>query len=202
MAQTTTTDKKQRILGATLELLSSSGFHGFSMKQLADQAGVATGTIYLHFKDRDALIADLYRMIVEDFAASVFVNLDDALPIKQQYLQLCRNIWDFCIEHRHATLSKGQFDHLPIDVLQSRHADAWSSSLSPLLTFYQKGREAKHLKPLPDEVIASLILEPIIHIATQQLLGLIDISEEELQQVIEATWDAIAIPDVGEGVSK
>lgn len=202
MTPSNSTDKKQRILIATLELLSGYGFHGFSMKQLARQADVATGTIYLYFKDRDTLISDLYRMIVEDFADSVFANLDDALPIKQQYLQLCRNIWDFCIKHRHATLSKGQFEHLPIDVLQSRHADAWSSSLSPLLTFYQKGRQAKQLKPLPDEVIASLILEPIIHIATQQLLGLIDISEDELHQVIEATWDAIAIPDAGEGVSK
>lgn len=200
MAQTASTDKKQRILGATLELLSSCGFHGFSMKQLANQAGVATGTIYLYFKDRDALISELHRMIVDDFAVSVFADLDDSLPIKEQYLQLCRNTWDFCMKHRHATLSKGQFDHLPKDVLQSRHADAWSSSLSPLITFYDKGRQAKQLKPLPDEVIASLIFEPVIHIATQQQLGLIDISENELNQIIEATWDAIAIPGAGQGV--
>lgn len=198
MAQAASTDKKQRILAATLELLASCGFHGFSMKQLAGQAGVATGTIYLYFKDRDALISELHRMIVDDFAVSVFADLDDALPIKQQYLQLCRNTWDFCMQHRNATLSKGQFDHLPKDVLQTRHADAWSSSLSPLITFYEKGRQAGQLKPLPDEVIASLIFEPVIHIATQQQLGLIDINDDQLNQIIAATWDAIALPGSAE----
>ncbi|MEX0614479.1 MAG: TetR/AcrR family transcriptional regulator, partial [Methylophaga sp.] len=36
--------KRDAILNATLELLASSGFHGFSIKQLAAKAGVATGT--------------------------------------------------------------------------------------------------------------------------------------------------------------
>lgn len=194
MAQAATKDKKQAILSASLKLLASCGFHGFSMKQLASEAGVAAGTIYLYFKDRDALIAELHRSIVDDFAISVFADLDDNLPIKQQYLTLCRNTWDFCIKNRNATLSKGQFDHLPLDVLKTRHSDAWTHSLHPLIQFYDKGRQANELKPLPDDVIASLIFEPVIHIATQKQLGLIDVNESELNQIIDATWDAIAIP--------
>lgn len=193
MAKAATKDKRQAILNAALKLLASCGFHGFSMKQLAAEAGVATGTIYLYFNDRDALIAELHRHIVDDFAISVFADLDDALPIKQQYLQLCLNTWSFCMENRNATLSKGQFDHLPLDVLKTRHSDAWTNSLNPLIQFYDKGRQANLLKPLPDDVLASLIFEPVIHIATQKQLGVIDINPTELNQIIDATWDAIAI---------
>ncbi|WP_438970766.1 TetR/AcrR family transcriptional regulator [Methylophaga sp.] len=193
MAKIAPKDKRQTILDATLTLLASSGFHGFSMKQLAAESGVAVGTIYLYFADRDALIADLHRLIVDDFAARVFKDLNDNLPIKQQFLTLSRNTWDFCMENRNATLSKGQFDHLPLDVLKTRHNDAWKNSLNPLITFYDKGRQANVLKPLPDDVLASLIFEPVIHIATQTQLGLLDINESELNQIIAATWDAVAV---------
>lgn len=61
-------DKQHLILQATLELLASNGFHGFSMKQLATHAGIATGTIYLYFKDRESLIAELHNQIIQAFA--------------------------------------------------------------------------------------------------------------------------------------
>ena len=98
MAQTAATDKKQRILEATLQLLARCGFHGFSMKQLATEAGVATGTIYLYFRDREALIAELHSIIISAFAEAAFADFNAQRPLKQQYQRICANIWQFCIE--------------------------------------------------------------------------------------------------------
>ena len=70
-----TSDKRILILRAALELLASCGFHGFSMKQLAERAGVAAGTLYLYFRDREELIRQLHLEIIQERLEREF-NLD------------------------------------------------------------------------------------------------------------------------------
>ncbi len=191
MTQANPKDKQEMILQATLDLLSSNGFHGFSMKQLASHAGVATGTIYLYFKDREALIAELHSRIIEAFAKAAFADHDRDLPLKQRYQRICANIWHFCINNRAITLSKAQFDHLPTDVLRSQRQDAWQQFL-PLRELFAEGRHQKRIKDLPDDVLGSLSFEPYMYMASQQLLGVIQVDEAQLNKIMDASWDAIA----------
>lgn len=185
-----TVDKRKMILDATLKLLASCGFHGFSMKQLAREAGVATGTIYLYFDDRSTLIAELQSSIIDAFSEAAFFDVDKNEPLKQQYQKVCNNVWHFCLNNREITLSKGQFDHLPVEVLKSQRHEIWNNR-RPLSRLYEQARKQGILKPLPDDVLASLSFEPIIQIAVQQLLGLLDINASQLEQIMDAAWDAI-----------
>lgn len=191
MTQANPKDKQEMILEATLELLSSSGFHGFSMKQLASHAGVATGTIYLYFKDRESLIAELHSRIIEAFAAAAFADHESGLPLKQRYQRICANIWHFCINNRAITLSKAQFDHLPTEVLRNQRQDAWQQ-FQPLRELFAEGRHQKRIKDLPDDVLGSLSFEPYMYMASQQLLGVIQVDEAQLNKIMDASWDAIA----------
>src|SRR5687768_3738132 len=90
LTQRDTSDKRFLILRATLHLLAHYGFHGFSMKHLADEAGVAAGTLYLYFKDRDDLIRQLHQEIIKSFAHHVLVGHDPDQPLQQQYFTICR----------------------------------------------------------------------------------------------------------------
>ena len=53
-------NKRQDIMDAALELIALRGFHEAPMALLAKMADVGTGTIYHHFKDKEALIHALY----------------------------------------------------------------------------------------------------------------------------------------------
>ncbi len=44
---------RQEILQAALDLFTSQGYHGTSMRQIAEQAGIALGGIYNHFKSKE-----------------------------------------------------------------------------------------------------------------------------------------------------
>ncbi|MCX4188001.1 TetR/AcrR family transcriptional regulator [Methylophaga sp. OBS4] len=184
-------DKKQAILSATLELLASCGFHGFSIKQLAARAGVATGTVYLYFKDREALISELHAAIILAFAEAAFEGHDLEQSLKQQYQRICSNIWHFCINHPDVTLSKAQFDHLPPEILRSQRSDAWSL-FQPLMDLFELGRSTQQIKNLPNDVLASLSFEPYMFLARQHLLGVIEVDTKELSNIMEASWDAIS----------
>lgn len=51
---------RQRLVRAAVHLFAERGLHGVTSHEIAREAGVASGTFYLHFRDK----TDLYRHIV------------------------------------------------------------------------------------------------------------------------------------------
>jgi len=50
------------ILDAAEEIIAERGVHQASMSEIAARAGVAVGTVYNHFADRDSLLRALFRV--------------------------------------------------------------------------------------------------------------------------------------------
>ena len=186
------TEKREAILDATLTLLSSKGFHGFSIRDVAREAGVATGTVYLYFADREDLIKQLHTKIIEKVAQYLAEGHNPDQPLFEQFHAMCLSFWKLFLEQPAMLLSKSQFDHLPSDELRTRHDDA-KAVLHVMFTFFENGRREKLLKDLPDEILFSLGFEPCFEIARKQLLGLIVLDDEMLNSIIFASWDAIQL---------
>lgn len=55
---------RQAILDAALAVFLDRGFAGTRMADVADRAGVAKGTLYLHFRDKAALFEGVLRAVV------------------------------------------------------------------------------------------------------------------------------------------
>jgi len=49
--------KQQQVLAASLELFAQQGFDSTTTKQIAEKAGVAEGTVYRRYKNKDELLA-------------------------------------------------------------------------------------------------------------------------------------------------
>ncbi|GAB6909175.1 fatty acid metabolism transcriptional regulator FadR [Desulfosarcina cetonica] len=64
-------DKYQRILEAAITVFAKQGFFQSTIAQIAKAAGVADGTIYLYFKNKDDILVQFYqyktRQIFERF---------------------------------------------------------------------------------------------------------------------------------------
>jgi AcrR family transcriptional regulator len=56
----TVIDKRDKILKAALSLIVERGFHNTPTSLIAKEAGVATGTLFHHFKSKEELINTLY----------------------------------------------------------------------------------------------------------------------------------------------
>lgn len=55
------TDKRERILEAALRVFAERGFYNAKVSQVARAAGVADGTIYLYFQNKDDLLIQLFE---------------------------------------------------------------------------------------------------------------------------------------------
>ena len=54
-------DKRERILKAATQIFAQHGFYKSTISQIARQANVADGTIYLYFKNKDDLLICLFE---------------------------------------------------------------------------------------------------------------------------------------------
>src|SRR5512145_3494808 len=53
--------KRERILRAAIKIFSHKGFFNAKVSEIARAAGVADGTIYLYFKNKDDLLISLFE---------------------------------------------------------------------------------------------------------------------------------------------
>lgn len=60
---------RQRLIEAGTVLFAEVGLHGVTSARIARAAGVATGTFYLHFKDKETLFSEIVRGALDDLFA-------------------------------------------------------------------------------------------------------------------------------------
>lgn len=54
-------DKRQRILQAAISVFATRGFYNAKMEEIAHEAGVAVGTTYLYFENKDDLMITIFE---------------------------------------------------------------------------------------------------------------------------------------------
>ena len=61
IAQKKDATKYQAILGAAVKVMAESGYHGAQVARIARVAGVADGTVYLYFKNKEDILISVLR---------------------------------------------------------------------------------------------------------------------------------------------
>lgn len=54
-------DKRERILKAATKVFADNGFYATRVSEIAKEAGVADGTIYLYFENKDAVLISIFE---------------------------------------------------------------------------------------------------------------------------------------------
>jgi AcrR family transcriptional regulator len=75
--------RREAILSAALDEFSAQGFAATRLDDVARRAGVAKGTIYLHFRDKEALFQELIRSVLGPFVGTLELALKADLPVRQ-----------------------------------------------------------------------------------------------------------------------
>jgi AcrR family transcriptional regulator len=71
---------REALIEAALDLIAKKGPAGFTFADAARSAGVSAAAPYRHFRDRDALLADVARRGFELFAARLDQTWNDGRP--------------------------------------------------------------------------------------------------------------------------
>jgi TetR/AcrR family fatty acid metabolism transcriptional regulator len=63
------TDKREAILRAATKVFARSGYFSSKVADIAGEAGIADGTVYLYFKSKDEILHSIFDRAMEQFIA-------------------------------------------------------------------------------------------------------------------------------------
>jgi TetR/AcrR family fatty acid metabolism transcriptional regulator len=66
-AKSTVSDKREAILRAATQVFARKGFFNSKVSDIAAEAGIADGTVYLYFKSKDEILRSIFDRAMADF---------------------------------------------------------------------------------------------------------------------------------------
>jgi len=105
--------KYEKILRASIKVFAQNGFHRSKISQIAKEAGIADGTIYLYFKNKDDILIKIFEDRLEKNLAELKSKLE---KIEDPYEQL-----KFFISHHLALFdtNRGLIEVLTVELRMS-----------------------------------------------------------------------------------
>jgi AcrR family transcriptional regulator len=185
-------DKRDEIFRAALELIAERGFHGAPMAMIAEKAGVGAGTIYRYFDNKDILIIQLYRELEGNLVATLREGFPTGKPIRERFLHIGTTLLRYCISHPLYFRYMEQYHNSPYGAsLRKDKIIDQSGKKHIFKSLLKEGIEQGVVKDLPLFVHFALAFGPVISLARDHALGLVDFDEDLILKTIEACWDGI-----------
>lgn len=181
----TTVDRPAMIRRALVELVAENGFRGTSMAAVADRAGVATGTAYVHYESKDDLVVAAYQEVKRELSAAGASAIRPTAPPVERFQQL----WFAIYEHLAFDPARArflvQFEASPYAT--EAHAEYLGTEDDPLLEAALTEDMAALLVDLPLELVFELGFGPAIRLATADT----SLDDAVLDQIVRSCWRAI-----------
>ena len=184
------TNKRERILNAAEHLIATLGFQGMSMQLVAREAGVATGTIYRYFKDKESLLRCVHEERLQEVSLALLSNVDTHNPCFEQFRVLWQNCLHYLLSNSDCLLYRVQYEASP---LFNREEEERMDEryFKPVFEFFERGRQAGLFRDLPAPLLGFLALENLMLLTQKHARGCIQLNEAVFDELMDAAWHAI-----------
>ncbi|HEX8617609.1 MAG TPA: TetR/AcrR family transcriptional regulator [Thermoanaerobaculia bacterium] len=88
------------IQDATMRVIARKGMAAATMQEIADEAGVAKGTIYLYFRDRDELVEKTFQSAITRLMTTIDAAIEQDMPLESKIRAIMRAHLQFFSENR------------------------------------------------------------------------------------------------------
>ncbi|WP_173220398.1 TetR/AcrR family transcriptional regulator [Paenibacillus alba] len=182
-------NKSEAIFEATIQLLNEIGFSDISMSKIAKRADVSSATIYVYFENKEDMLGKLYVRVKEKMSRQLLLLVDENLPLQVLCERFMRNSLQFIMNNKDDFMFLEQFSTSPL--MDKLCLEDTSSMFTPLYDLIEKGKQNGELKPLETILILTYCYFPVAQLARAHFKGQFQASEENLQQIMKMSWDAI-----------
>lgn len=166
-------DKRERILAAAERIFAQRGFFHARVSEIAREAGVADGTIYLYFKSKDELLISLFESRMERVVIALGAAIDAAGP------RAADRLVAFLDTYAHMVVDNPALaEVLTVELRQSSkfmkeyQSRQFGDFLRLLAGLVSDGQEAgEFTRELPAPVVARAIFGMLDELALAWLLG-------------------------------
>jgi len=185
-------DKRRLILDAALGVFAEKGFHGTSVPEVADAAGVGTGTLYRYFEHKEALVNEVYRdaklrlrsALLDGLGAPASFKTDDA---ERWFHELWRRLGEFAANEPDAFRFLEMQDHVAYLDAESRQIEL--SVIGPLFLAGKQLRDrATDRGGASVDILIALVWGGFVGLIKAGRLGYLTLDAARIAQAGHACW--------------
>ena len=96
--------KYKQIVDAAVVVIAQNGYHQAQVSKIAKEAGVADGTIYLYFKNKEDILVSVFREKMGIFINNLRVILEKDLNTSEKLSRMIDNHFRVLHEDRHLAI--------------------------------------------------------------------------------------------------
>ncbi len=167
--------RPDEILDAALTLFETQGFAATTVEQIARQAGLSKGAVYLYFPSKDAVLEGLVRRAItpltDEAARMLRSHSGDPRPVLARLAQVLRA--GMADEHTLAIPKLVIREAVGKPELAAMYRDAVIDRVMPALTsLISQGVAGGYIRPVDPELTVRTILGPILmHLLLADVFG-------------------------------
>jgi len=178
-------------MDAALHCFVDRGFYGTAIPEIAEKAGVASGTIYHYFESKEALVNALFRTWKTALIQRVFAVFPQTAPPRAQFEVVWQEIVAFALANPTAFAFIELHNHASYLDAESLAIDRSIKDFAA--TILQRAQADGLVKPVEARVLMELVFGAFVAMMRAQWEGRITLTDAVIRDAKHACWDAIAI---------
>lgn len=180
-------DKRELIINAALKLFVDHGFHGTATSKIAQEAGVANGTLFQYFKTKDELIVSLYIHFKEELSGYIARNTAENKGIKEKIKTQILSSLFWALDHPTKFRFIQQFQTSPY--ISQVGQEEINKQIEPHLQLIQTAIKQGIIKPIPVDLVYALMINQVFGL--YQFISSKKLSKTKQQETIETTFEML-----------
>ncbi len=184
-------DKRERILAAAAHLIVRNGLQ-CSMAAIAEEAGVATGSLYNYFKSKEELVLGVYMSVSLEMAEHLLVEADMTLPPDKRVGLYIERYVDFIWEDPQRARLFDYLDNNPLITLEDA-TTVFGPFVAQGITMIEAAQSAGVVRAGKPTMIASFLRGAIRNTLKRRRLTETQLAPNDRALVIEMCRSAIAV---------
>ena len=184
-----TSDKREAILEAALDLFVERGFHGTAVPLIAERAEVGTGTIYRYFESKEAIVNALYQQWKSKMAGLVSNDFPLGRPPRELFTAFWKRMMAFATENPQAIAFLELNHHAAYLDEHSRALEERTLTMGRMLLAEMKRLQV--VKDLPAELLIAIMQGIFVSLVRYSKEGCLTLTPEIVEAAEGCAWEAI-----------
>jgi len=182
-------ERRADILSAASELFREKGIADTPIESIAEKAGMAKGTFYLHFESKDHVVAKLWERYLEGYVSIARERLDGVSKgtgWRQLFAELLEQFVTHALDHAelHRTIYRTA-DAKALDLCREMN----NKSMALIAKVVIRGVDAGEFKCSNPELTTSLVYYAADGLLHDVILGHRSMAKKEIVQTIQEFTD-------------
>jgi AcrR family transcriptional regulator len=183
-------DKRERILAAAARLIVRNGLQ-CSMAAIAEEANVATGSLYNYFDSKEALVLGVYMRVTELMTERLVTPPDPASGDEERVHRYIDNYIDFIWEDADRAALFDYLDNNPLITLNDAKT-IFGAFVEHGIAMIEAAQAAGVVRSGPSTMIMSFVRGSIRNTLKRRRMTETKLSVADRQLVAAMCWAAIA----------